>query len=60
MLNNANITGFNFSRLTLQETVDQVEQWACSGNQRSEDGGGRVCECGCVRVVLSHRESARI
>jgi hypothetical protein len=31
----ANITGFNFSKLTLQQTVDLVAQWACSGNQRT-------------------------
>jgi len=32
MIGDANITGFSFSRLTLQGTVDLVSQWAVDGN----------------------------
>jgi len=32
VLNTANITGFKFSRLTLQATIDLIEKWAVTGN----------------------------
>ena len=34
MFKDADLAGFNFSRLTLQETVDQVEQWATDESVR--------------------------
>jgi len=44
MNNTANITGFDFSRLTLQETVDQVEQWATDPSVRGK----------CLAIVNPH------
>jgi N-acetylglucosaminyldiphosphoundecaprenol N-acetyl-beta-D-mannosaminyltransferase len=44
MSDTANITGFNFSRLTLQETVDLVEQWATNGQVRGK----------CLAIVNPH------